>query len=68
MLCVKTEIGPDVTFGSEDDTDNVCGFCWASVVTTGTVEPLSETAQSKHNAKFDINFTLDFKLCNNCWQ
>ena len=38
----------------------------ATVVTTGTVEPLSETAQSKHNTKFDTDFTLDFNLCDNC--
>ena len=38
----------------------------ATVVITGTVEPLTATAQSKHNAKFDINFTLDFNLCDKC--
>lgn len=38
----------------------------ATVVTTGTVEPLTATAQSQHYAKFDINFTLDFNLCDNC--
>ena len=37
-----------------------------TVVTTGTVAPLIASAQSKHNAKFDISFTLDFNLCDNC--
>ena len=34
----------------------------ATVVITGTVEPLTATAQSKHNAKFDITFILDFQF------
>lgn len=38
----------------------------ATVVTAGTVEPPTPTAQSNHNAKFDINFILDFNLCDNC--
>lgn len=42
-----------------------CG-CGVTVVTTGTVEPLTASEQSKHNAKFDINFKLDFNLCDNC--
>ena len=35
-------------------------------VVTVTVAAWTASAQSKHNAKFDINFTLDFTLCNNC--
>jgi hypothetical protein len=38
----------------------------ATVVTTGIVVPLPASEQSKHNTKFDINFTVDFNSCQNC--
>jgi len=37
MLCVKTESGPDVTFGNEDDTENWSGFCWALLSNIGQI-------------------------------